>query len=171
MVFVAADVPAPVVTRDTIGDRTRSLVLVDLAVPRGVARDVEEHDGVRRLDIGTLQERVARAIDERRDAFADAEVLVREDVEKFLDDQRARGAAAIVAQLREHFDDVVEAEFLRRSSDLHELDDETRALVQSMVRSVVAKLAHRPMTALKQAAGTDQGLRLSEATRNLFELP
>ena len=171
VVFVAADVPAPVVTRDTIGDRTRSLVLVDLAVPRGVARDVEEHDGVRRLDIGTLQERVARAIDERRDAFADAEVLVREDVEKFLDDQRARGAAAIVAQLREHFDDVVEAEFLRRSSDLHELDDETRALVQSMVRSVVAKLAHRPMTALKEAAGTDQGLRLSEATRNLFELP
>jgi len=170
VVFVAADVPAPVVTRAHLTDRAQSLVLIDLAVPRGVARDVEELDGVRRLDIGTMQARVARALDDRREAFADAEALVREDVEKFLDDQRARGAAAIVAQLREHFDEVVAAEFARRSSELHDLGDEEQALVQSMVRSVVAKLAHRPMTALKEAAGTDQGLRLSEATRTLFDL-
>jgi glutamyl-tRNA reductase len=158
------------VTREQLGGRTRPLILIDLAVPRGVARDVEELSGIRRLDIGTMQARVARALDDRRQAVADAEALVREDVEKFLDDQRARGAAAIVAQLREHFDEIVAAEFSRRSSELHELGDDEQALVQSVVRSVVAKLAHRPMTALKEAAGTDQGLRLSEATRTLFDL-
>jgi len=38
------------------------------------------------------------------------------------------------------------------------------------VRGVVAKIAHRPTTVLKDMAGTDQGLRLSEATRVLFGL-
>ena len=44
----------------------------------------------------------------------DAERIVAEDVEKFLNDQRARGAAAIVSELREYFDDVVAGEMARR---------------------------------------------------------
>jgi hypothetical protein len=35
---------------------------------------------------------------------------------------------------------------------------------------VVAKIAHAPTLALKDASGTDRGQRLSEATRNLFDL-
>jgi glutamyl-tRNA reductase len=42
--------------------------------------------------------------------------------------------------------------------------------VRSVVRSVVAKIAHRPTTALKESAGTDQGARLSEAVRTLFDI-
>jgi glutamyl-tRNA reductase len=50
------------------------------------------------------------------------------------------------------------------------LNDEQRELVRSLLRSVVAKIAHRPTVALKDAAGMDQGIRLTEATRNLFDL-
>jgi len=95
---------------------------------------------------------------------------VNADVEKFLRDQRARGAAAIVRELREHFDEVVANELARRSHDLDDLTPAQRESVTSLVRSVVAKIAHRPTLALKEAAGTDQGTRLSEATRNLFDL-
>jgi len=91
-------------------------------------------------------------------------------VERFWNDQRARGAAAIVRDLREHFDDVVASELERRGRDLDGLSDEQRETVVSLIRSVVAKIAHRPTVALKEAAGTDQGTRLSEATRNLFDL-
>jgi len=76
----------------------------------------------------------------------------------------------IVRELREHFDDVVTTEVARRAHDLDELTDEQRESVVSLIRSVVAKIAHRPTVALKEAAGTDQGTRLSEATRNLFDL-
>ena len=50
------------------------------------------------------------------------------------------------------------------------LDAGEREVVASIVRSVVAKIAHRTTVALKEAAGTDHGTRLTEATRHLFDL-
>lgn len=169
LVFVAAAVATPIISPAQLADGKRR-VLVDLAVPHGVARDVDALDHVRRMDIATLKQRIDQALDERRDAVTAAEDIVRHDVEKFADDQRARGAAALVTQLREQFDVVVTSELQRRMGELEQLPEADQDLVRSIVRSVVAKLAHRPTTVLKESAGTDQGVRLSEATRALFDL-
>jgi glutamyl-tRNA reductase len=75
-----------------------------------------------------------------------------------------------VSELREYFDDVVANEMSRREGDLEGLTPDQREKVASILRSVVAKIAHHPTVALKEAAGTDQGTRLSEATRTLFDL-
>jgi glutamyl-tRNA reductase len=107
---------------------------------------------------------------DRREAVDDAQRIVSDDVEKYLNDQRARGAAAIVSELRGYFDDVVAGEMARREGDLEGLTDAQKERVASILRSVVAKIAHRPTVVLKEAAGTDQGTRLSEATRTLFDL-
>ena len=48
-----------------------------------------------------------RVLDERHEAADAAIEIVVADVEKYLDDQRARGAAAIVSEVREYFDDIV----------------------------------------------------------------
>ncbi len=58
----------------------------------------------------------------------------------------------------------------RRVGELDDLTPDQRERVASLLRSVVAKIAHHPTVRLKEAAGTDQGTRLSEATRNLFDL-
>jgi glutamyl-tRNA reductase len=170
LVISALEVSAPVVSRPTLEGNVTDVLVIDLAVPRSVASDVGDLTHVRRIDIGDLRERVDRALGDRRDAIEDASRIVEGDVERFWNDQRARGAAAIVRDLREHFDDVVGTELERRSHDLDGLSDEQRETVVSLIRSVVAKIAHRPTVALKEAAGTDQGTRLSEATRNLFDL-
>ena len=170
LVVVAAEAPSPLLTRADVAGRDRPLLVLDLGIPRAVAVDVAEVEGVRRVDVGDLGERVERALDGRREAVAVAERLLADDVERYVSEQRARGASRIVSELRDHFDEVVAAEFARREHDLAHLDDAGRELVASLVRSVVAKLAHRPTIALKEAAGTDQGVRLTEATRQLFDL-
>ena len=86
---------------------------------------------------------------DRREAVDDAQRIVSDDVEKYLSDQRARGASAIVSELREHFDDVVASEMVRREGDLEGLTPEQRERVASILRSVVAKIAHRPTVVLK----------------------
>ncbi len=169
-VVVAAAMPEPLIMVPTLRGRGGSLLAMDLAVPHGVARDVDTLPGVTRIDIGVLQHRVERAIDDRREAVTAAEGIVAEDVEKYLEDQRARGAAVIVSDLRAHFDSLVDAEFARRASEIVALGDAPSELLRSVVRSVVAKIAHRPTTALKESAGTDQGVRLSEAVRTLFDI-
>jgi glutamyl-tRNA reductase len=166
----ALEVSSPVLSRENFVDLGGEILVVDLGVPRAISSDVGDLDHVRRIDIGDLRERVERALGDRRDAIDDAQRIVASDVERFLNEQRARGAAVIVRELREHFDEVITGELARRSHDLEGLTADQRDSVTSLVRSVVAKIAHRPTVALKEAAGTDQGTRLSEATRNLFDL-
>jgi glutamyl-tRNA reductase len=170
LIVGALEIPAPILSAEHFAHLDHDVVIVDLGVPRAVAIDVNDLSHVRRIDISDLRERVERALGDRREAIDEAEAIVASDVEKFLNDQRARGASMIVRDLREHFDDVVSSELERRGHDLEDLTDEQRETVISLVRSVVAKIAHRPTVALKEAAGTDQGTRLNEATRNLFDL-
>ena len=40
-----------------------------------------------------------------------------------------------------------------------------------LTRSIVAKLMHGPVTALKHTAGTAEGEALARALRELFDLP
>jgi glutamyl-tRNA reductase len=166
----ALEVSSPVLARADFVGLTSGVLIVDLGVPRAISSDVSDLAHVRRIDIGDLRERVERALGDRRDAIDDAERIVAEDVERFLNEQRARGAAVIVRELREHFDELITGELARRNHDLEGFTPEQRDTVTSLIRSVVAKIAHRPTVALKEAAGTDQGTRLSEATRNLFDL-
>jgi glutamyl-tRNA reductase len=170
LVVSALEVSSPVLSREHLAGLGGELLIVDLGMPRAVASDVSDLSNVRRIDISDLRERVEAALGDRREAIDEASVIVAQDVERFLSEQRARGAAVIVRELREHFDDVVATELARRGHDLEGLTEEQRETVVSLIRSVVAKIAHRPTVALKEAAGTDQGTRLSEATRNLFDL-
>jgi glutamyl-tRNA reductase len=170
LVVAAVEVATPIVTRGDLERCQQDVLFVDLGLPRAVASDISGLDNVRRIDIGDLRDRVGQALGDRREAIDDAQRIVADDVEKYLSDQRARGASAIVSELREHFDEVVASEMARRESDLEGLTPEQRERVASILRSVVAKIAHRPTVVLKEAAGTDQGTRLSEATRTLFDL-
>jgi glutamyl-tRNA reductase len=170
LVVAAVEVASPIITRADLEGCEQSVLIVDLGLPRAVAADVHGLANVRRIDIGDLRDRVGQALGDRRESFDEARQIVEIDVEKYLSDQRARGASAIVSELREYFDEVVASELSRREHELNEFTPEEREKVTSLVRSVVAKIAHRPTVALKDAAGTDQGTRLSEATRNLFDL-
>jgi glutamyl-tRNA reductase len=170
LVVVAVEVATPVLHRADFEGRVDAVLVVDLGLPRAVSGDVEGLSHVHRVDISDLRQRVERALEGRNDAAQAAANIVADDVEKFMDDQRERGAAAIVSELRDYFDDVVAGEMKRREHELAALSEEQRELVRSLLRSVVAKIAHRPTVALKDAAGMDQGIRLTEATRNLFDL-
>lgn len=170
LVVSALEVPTALLGVGHFTGRSSEVLVVDLGVPRAVATEVDALGLVRRIDLGDLSEQVDRALGDRREAIAEAERIVSDDVNRFLDEQRARGAAGIVVDLRDYFDTVVTGELERRGRELDGMSEEQRAIVASLVRSVVAKIAHRPTIALKESAGTDQGTRLSEATRHLFGL-
>ncbi len=170
LVVCALEVSSPLLSRDDFATSDRRVLIVDLGMPRAVSSDVAQLRHVRLIDFGDLSDRVERALGDRREAIEAASRIVNLDVERFLSEQRARGAAVIVRDLREHFDEVVTSEIARRGRELDALAPEQREAVESLIRSVVAKIAHRPTVVLREAAGTDQGARLTEATRNLFDL-
>jgi glutamyl-tRNA reductase len=147
-----------------------SLVIVDLGVPRNVDPAVTDIDGIELLDMDDLGAHAELALEGRRAEAALAEAIVREEVERYRADDRARGAAPVVAALRGRLDEVRAAELERHRARLAGLDEHQWGEVEAVVRDVLAKVLHQPTVTLKDAAGTARGERLVEAVRVLFDL-
>ena len=92
------------------------------------------------------------------------------EVERYRANERARGAAPVIAGLRQRLEELLQGELDRHRSRLGSLDERQRQEVEAVLRDVLAKLAHPPTVALKEAAGTPRGERLVETLRTLFDL-
>ncbi len=178
VVLVSTGASLPVLGAELLGPAgaTRAgtggspLVVVDLGVPRNVDPGVSDLPGVELLDMDDLTEHAERAMAGRRSELAAAQDIVRQEVERYRAEERARGAAPIVSALRTRVEELRLAELERHRSRLADLDDGQWQEVGSVVRDVLAKLLHQPTVAVKDAAGTPRGERLVEALRTLFDL-
>ena len=146
------------------------LVVVDLAVPRNVEPAVKQLPGIALFDMDDLTTHAGRALEGRRGEMAEARAIVAREIEGFRADDRARGAAPLVAALRARVEELRRAELERHRGRNRHLDAAQWEEVESVVSDVLAKLVHQPTVALKEAAGTPRGERLVEALRSLFDL-
>jgi glutamyl-tRNA reductase len=164
-----SDLLVPIGAARAEGERAE-LVVVDLAVPRNVEPSVKGRAGIALFDMDDLTAHAGRALDERRGELAAARAIVAQEVERYRADERARGAAPVVAALRARVEELRQAELSRHRARRADLDDAQWDEVEAVVRDVLAKLVHQPTVALKEAAGTPRGERLVEALRALFDL-
>jgi glutamyl-tRNA reductase len=146
------------------------LLVLDLAMPRAISPHADVNGAITRRDIQDLGSLVDGALESRRDELEKAAAVVALEVEHYQDQRRSRGAAAIVGEFRDHLEALREREVDRRRSEFADLSDEQFERVLSLTKSLLAKVAHQPTVALKDVAGTDRGLRLNEALRQLFDL-
>jgi glutamyl-tRNA reductase len=162
-------VSAPLVA-DARRDRPTPLLIVDIAVPRNVDSAAADLPGVTLLDLDDLREWAARGLALRAHEVAHVRSIVSEEVERFAIDAVARQAAPLVAGLREHAEQIRQAELDRYASRLASLDATQRAAGEALTKGIVAKLLHQPSVRLKDDAGTPQGERNAAAVRDLFDL-
>ena len=161
-------VPTEVVAAAVTGRSGRPLVVCDLGLPRDVDPEVAELPGVTVVDLAALQERLAlRAPGE---AVAEAQELVAREAQAFLVAQRSAEVTPTLTALRRRASDVVDAELLRLSGRLPDLDPQVRDEVTRAVHRVVHKLLHAPTVQVKRLAGGPDGASYARALRELFEL-
>ncbi len=151
-------------------DALRPLLIVDIAVPRDVATDVENAEDVTLLNLDHLRDWAARGLAQRAAEADRVRSIVGEEVERFGLEVTARQAAPLVAQLHEKADTVRLAELERFANRLASLDPAQRDVVEAITKGIVAKLLHQPSVRLKDDAGTPQGERNAAAVRDLFDL-
>ena len=171
LMICAAESDEPLVSPAHLAGRDgQPLLIVDLGMPRNVEPAVGLLPGVELLDISHLSAVVDAAVEDRRSEITRAEEIVADEVVRYLEDMRGRGAAPVVVALREKLEAIRAAELDRRRSDLSSLTPDQLDAVEAITRSLLAKLAHEPTVALKEAAGTPRGERLLEAVSLLFDL-
>ncbi|MEZ5256710.1 MAG: glutamyl-tRNA reductase [Ilumatobacteraceae bacterium] len=148
----------------------RPLMMVDIAVPRDVAPEVDALDGVTRLDLDDLRNWADRGRAQRAGEAAKVRSIVAEEIERYLVESTARQAAPLVAAMRERADLLRQNELERYAKKLADLPADQRAIVDALTKSLVNKLLHEPSVRLKEDAGTPRGERNSAAVRDLFGL-
>nr|WP_277626474.1 glutamyl-tRNA reductase [Arsenicicoccus piscis] len=147
----------------------RPLVLIDLALPHDVDRDVLQIPGVTLVGLEELG--LLLAGDGQVPAQVEAvRELVAEEVASFLADRRRQAVAPTVAALRSRAAAVVEAELERLRARMPDLDEATDRQVALTVHRVVEKLLHAPSVRVKELAGAGGSGDYADALRELFDL-
>jgi glutamyl-tRNA reductase len=167
------------------GRTGRPLAVVDLALPRDVDPGVAALPGVHVVDLALLQgERNAALLQGERSAaggdpvagpvgaddVSAAHVLIEAETALLRAERQAAAVAPTVSALRSQAAEVVDAELLRLSTRLPDLDARARNEIARTVRRVVDKLLHEPTVRVKELASTPGGVDYADALRALFGL-
>jgi glutamyl-tRNA reductase len=155
-------------TAAVAGRPHRPLVVLDLALPRDVDPAAHEVPGVTVVDLETLAGALATS-EHAADVEATRGIVV-EEVAAFLGWQRAVSVAPTVVALRDMADAVVQAELVRLTGRLPDLDPHARAEIEQTVTRVVDKLLHAPTVRVKQLAEEPGGQSYADALNKLFGL-
>jgi len=148
----------------------RPLVLVDLAVPRGVDPAIGALEGAHLFDMDDISRFVSARLDARQGEIPVVERLLAEEVGRFGRSMAERTVTPLVSMLREKAEKARLFELARLDGWLAGQGPDEREMVDALTRRLVAKLIHGPMVNLKAAAGTPQGETMAQAFRDLFDL-
>jgi glutamyl-tRNA reductase len=141
------------------------LVCVDLGLPRDIDPAVAAIPGVRLIDLEQVgAETSARRVDRTRD-LSQAESIVEQETERYMDWWRGRGVASTIARLHERADTIREAELERALARLPGLDSHARGIVRDLATRMAAKLLHEPTLALKR---DPEGVNMAVVVERLF---
>lgn len=173
VMVVSTGAVGTVVGRDAVAEAVarrggRPLAVCDLGLPRDVDPAVAGLAGVTLVDLIALQHRLAGS-----DHSADvgrAQRIVAEEAQTYLAAQRSAEVTPTVTALRRRASEVIDAELLRLSSRLPDLDPVVREEFARTVRRVVDKLLHTPTVQIKRLAEGPDGDSYAQALRELFEL-
>jgi glutamyl-tRNA reductase len=144
----------------------RPLCIVDMAVPRDVDPDAAKVPGVTLIDIDDLGRRIGARLDQRRQTIPAAEEIIDAELEKTVMVIGQRDTAGpTIAALVEWAEELRAREVARTFTAGKEIDEETRARVEMLTRSMVRKLLHGPVTRLREAGDPATTLAIREAFR------
>jgi glutamyl-tRNA reductase len=149
------------------GVEAHPLVCIDLGLPRDIDPAVATIPGVRVIDLEQVgAETSARRIDRTRD-LSQAESIVEQETERYMEWWRGRGVASTIARLHERANAIREAELERALARLPGLDPHARGIVRDLATRMAAKLLHEPTLALKR---DPEGVNMAVVVERLFAL-
>ena len=135
--------------------RRRSLLLIDIAVPRDIDPKCNELDDVFCFDIDDLQDVVAGNRGGRSNEIAAVEAIIAQEVAAWNSWTRAHDARPVMAALAQKAVRVRETETDLALAKLEHLSPKDRAIVEHLARSIAGKLVHAPLSHLRNGGEAD----------------
>ncbi len=169
LVITATSAPQPILSAGDI-EGTRPRIVVDIAVPRNVSRDVCDLPNVQLYDIDDLQSVVDDHHALRQAEAKDVEAIIADELEAYLAWLKSRSAVPTIVALRQKAEEMAALEVERTLHRLPDLSDQEREVIMEMAHRIVNKLLHAPTVALRERAAKNDHNAYLHAMRKLFDL-
>jgi glutamyl-tRNA reductase len=173
LVFTSTGADDPIITAERLGklNRRSSLMLVDIGVPRNISADVADLSGVEAFDVDDLQEVVARNQEARREIAAEAEGLLQQEGQQFLEWWDGLEAVPVANRLRTQLEEIREQELQKALSRMGpDLSARERKVVEALTKGIINKILHTPVTKLRAPQPRQQRHIAMKVLQELFEL-
>jgi len=145
--------------------KNRPILVVDLAVPRDVEREVGDLSNVYLYTVDDLQQVVSENIESRKSAAIEAEKIVEEQTLQFMHWFKNLQSIPTIRQLRSRTSSITENELLNAKKRLNAGEDPS-VVLEHFAHALSQKFMHHPTESLRQKH--DEALL--SATRELFGL-
>jgi glutamyl-tRNA reductase len=167
--------PAYVVKPDMIHKvmkerRHKPIFLIDISVPRNIDPDTDKEDNVYLYNVDDLQGVVETNVQGRQQEAEKAEEIIGQEVETYLQWERALDAVPTIVDLREKLEDIRKRELNKTLCQMNGISDEQRRSIDVMSQAIVNKILHAPLVVLKQAAAEAGGDDVIAVARKVFNL-
>jgi len=150
--------------------KNRPMFFIDIAVPRDVAPEMNDLDGIFVYDIDDLQQAVSSHVADRRREAERAEAIVQSEVERFQARVQTLDVVPTIVSLHDHLETIRQAEIDRVRARLGPLSPEQEMAVETLTRGIVNKIMHTPISTLKTAAREPEATTVIDVVRRLFNL-
>lgn len=148
--------------------RHRPIFMVDLAVPRDIEHEVAELDDVFLYTVDDLAQVVSDGIENRQLAAIEAETIVANRVESFMQWFRKRDAVPTIKALREQTEAMRKAE-MEKALRLLQKGENPEKVLEAFSIALTNKFMHAPSHALNQSLG-EEHMKLEETLKQLYQI-
>jgi glutamyl-tRNA reductase len=177
VVIASTAAPHPVITRDLVADALsgrapgRTLLVVDIAVPRDVESAVAGLPDVEVFDLDHIQARVETHLDERAKEVPRVEAIIAEEAAQFEAWRHGAQLRPVLSGLHSRAETIRRDEVERTLRRMGAVDADTRRQIEALSHALVAKLLDAPSRRLRAVTDPGQSQAWATAMRALFDLP
>ena len=150
--------------------RNKPMFVIDIAVPRNVEPSVNEVDNVFLYDIDDLQEVVNANLRERMKEADHAEGLVKEEVERMMARLKVAEVTPTIVGLQEQLELIRAGEIEKARRKYGPFTPELEQAIEALTRGIINKVAHGPISELRNHAAHPDGHYVVTAIRKAFHL-
>jgi glutamyl-tRNA reductase len=151
--------------------RYRSILFIDIAVPRDIDPRVQDLDNVFLYDVDDLDVVLSSNRKNRTEAAELAERIVDEELDRLVRQARSQEVVPTIKAMNQYAQDIVRAEVQRTRQRLRVDNSETmEASLEAMGQAIVRKLLHPAFVRLRRASEGGESDALRRALEELFSL-
>ncbi len=154
VIICATNAPHYIVTKEKIlpclpEEGGRSLLMIDLGVPRNIEPQVESLPGVHLYNLDDIQDIIAENLEHRKAEASKAEVIIQDQVRSFVRWYHRQRVIPYITSLRQKAENARQQKLAQFKNKLSALSPKEQETIDKLTRSLVNELLRDPVLNMK----------------------